>query len=308
MSTEMTTTGGGSVTRKNRQRFDAEQVNLIRDTVAKGASLPQLHLFLELAARYELDPFTGQIWCANMGGQNGGSGAMVIMVGRDGFLAIANRNPEFEGMDGDVVRANDDFKVEMVKGERVVTHNYTTTTDTVASFEGDGHVMADDGRGPILGAWAMVYRQGRKPTYFFARMEEYLPKSQNKREKSPWGAQESAMILKCAESTALRKAFNITGLVGAEEAARQLASGEPEPEALNLDSVPEEARERVADLIFEANELRPGSYRPARVKLMFAGKSPEEVEKLILDLSAFVANARVEDEPDEVLEGTAIEA
>lgn len=309
---------GASVAKRARQEFDTEQVQLIRDTVAKDATLPELHLFLELAARYQLDPFAGQIWCAKMGGENASGGRMSIMVGRDGFLTIANRHDDFEGMDGDVVRANDDFRVELKDGKRVVHHSYTTTTETAASFEGDGQVEADDGRGPIIGAWATVERRGRKPTYFFARWDEYVPRSEAKRTKTPWGVQESAMILKCAQSTALRLAFNITGLVGAEEAARQLMSGAPEAEDdFDLSMLPEDRQEHVRGLLDEANERRPGAYRPARVKLMFSGKSVEEQERVVADIKAFVENNEGAAPPEtdvsgsgdvEVVDPTSVEA
>lgn len=193
-----------SVVDRARGRWDAGQVDLIRQTVAKDCTTAELGMFLELAARYELDPFAKQIWAARMGGSNG---PVSIFAGRDGFLAIADRNFDYEGLAGDVVRKNDRFDKSVSNGVTEVDHR-------PQDAEGKGTVD-EERRGPIIGAWALVYRNGRKPSYFYAPLGEYKPAQPHSR--SPWSKQESAMILKCAEATALRKAYTITGLIGAEE-------------------------------------------------------------------------------------------
>lgn len=275
MSKLETRRSGTAITEAARLGFDPAQVAVIHDTVAKECSVEELHMFLELAARYNLDPFAREIWAVKMGGQNASGGKVTIMVGRDGFLKIANTNPDYEGMEGDVVHANDIFKVTRDKGTPVVDHVYESGPDK--------------SRGEIVGAWAMVYRKGRKPTYFYAPIEEYRPTSESKLKYSPWGAQESAMILKCAQATALRQAFSISGLAGAEEMARQSPdSGVHEPDIEWGED--DDLAMRLRALVDRANEVKPGSFYPAAVSLALKGKTGDEREAYADSIAEFIVS------------------
>jgi len=162
------------------------QVDTIRNTVAIGANDNELSMFLNIAAKYELDPFLREIWFANMGNRN------TIMTGRDGYLKIANRDPNFDGMKSDVIHANDKF----LKDGDDVKHAYNMQN-----------------RGAIVGAYAIVYRKDRThPTFCYAPFAEY-----NKGGRGVWGQYPSAMIIKVAETMALKRAFSISGLVTEEE-------------------------------------------------------------------------------------------
>ncbi|MBR1487194.1 MAG: recombinase RecT [Synergistaceae bacterium] len=169
-----------------KENWTEDQVQTIKNTVAIGANDNELKMFLSIAAKYELDPFLHEIWFANMGNRN------VIMTGRDGYLKIANRNPNFDGITGDVVHAGDKF----VKEGDNVKHAYNIQN-----------------RGPIVGAYAIVHRTDRShPVFVYAPFNEY-----NKGGRGVWGQYPSAMILKVAESMALKRAFSISGLVTEEE-------------------------------------------------------------------------------------------
>lgn len=284
------------ITEMARAAFQEEQVAVIRDTVAADCSPAELHMFLEIAARHRLDPFLGEIYAAKMGGRDGGTGRVTIMVPRDGFLAVAQRNDDFEGMDGDVVREKDEFTVMRVSGGREVEHTYTGS---------------DKDRGPILGAWAMVYRRGRKPTYFYASIEEYKPPPGKKLDYSPWSKQESAMILKCAESTCLRKAFSITGVAGAEEMERVRVEAVQHPGA-----DPNEVEwgdnpilaEQLRAYFNAMNELQPGAYKPAKVRVMMRGKSEDERREIVEQLAEEIEAAGGSlPEPEEPVEEEIVE-
>ena len=187
------------------EKWNKEQIEAIKNTVAVGANNSELQMFLSLAATYNLDPFAREIWFANMGGRN------AVITGRDGYLKIANRNPNFDGMASDVVRVGDKF----VKDGNNIRHLYGV-----------------ENRGTIIGAYAIVYRKDRNtPTYFFAPFREY-----NK--NSPvWRQYPSAMIQKVAEACALKRAFSISGLVTEEE-----ISGNKQPLKEDL---PQETLERI---------------------------------------------------------------
>lgn len=170
---------------EQKQEWTKEQIDAIRNTVAVGANNSELIMFLSLAKKYDLDPFAKEIWCVQMGGK------MTIIAGRDGYLKIANCHPEFNGMESDVVCANDKF----FKDKDGVHHSY-----------------AVNNRGAIIGAYAIVYRKDRShPVYVFAPYREYVKNS------PVWRQYPSAMNLKVAESMALKRAFSISGIVTQEE-------------------------------------------------------------------------------------------
>lgn len=153
-----------------RYGFAAEQVEAIRQTVAKDCNDAELVVFLEVCARYQLDPFAKQAYAAKMGG-----GGVSIIVSRDGLLAHAHRQQDFVRMDGDVVCKGDTFNVRFADGERAVEHSYGNPSE----------------RGEVVGAWASVERRGHGSTFFYAPMAEY-------RKGSPiWKSNPSSMILKC---------------------------------------------------------------------------------------------------------------
>jgi phage recombination protein Bet len=259
----------GAVTERTRAAWSEEQINLIASTVAEGASRAQLFMFLELAARYDLDPFAKEIWCAVPKAVDGSPrrDKVMIMVGRDGFLKIAQRHPDYKGMDSDVVREGDDFAVERLEdGRRLITHKYGRE------------------RGKAIAAYAVVLREGRTPTYFHAAIEDFRPASPNS--NTQWAKGPGPMILKCAEASALRRAFSISGIVAEEEVARDLEAGQaipvPEPEG------PPEVVDRIRSLFDQARLLDQDAYTPAKQRLMLAGASEERLGQIEQELRTFI--------------------
>lgn len=202
MSTELAT-GYGALAPEARERWSEEQIATIRNTVAKDLTIAEFQMGMALAGKYGLDPLAHEIWFTKGKGRDGSPGNVMIMTGRDGYLSIARRTPEYKGMDCDVVREKDEFTVSRKpNGEREVTHSYS----------GSGSA-----RGQIVGAWAIVYFEGKVPFYYYAELSEFKPRNENQVKYSPWGTQESTMILKCAQSYALRIASGISGITPADE-------------------------------------------------------------------------------------------
>lgn len=166
--------------------FPPAKVEVIRNTVAKGATNDELEMYLHLAARYDLDPFAKEIWFVKRGSD------ATIMTSRDGYLKIAQKNPDFIGLTSFVVREGDEFSVDASHYD--VSHKFGSK------------------RGKILGAWAKCERDGRKPVICFVELEDYYD------DKSPvWKKYTSAMIQKVAEVFVLKRQFGISGLVTSEE-------------------------------------------------------------------------------------------
>ncbi len=73
---------------------DSTKLGIIRNLFAKGLNETEFAVFLELAKRYRLDPFSRQIWAIKYGSEDA-----KIFVGRDGYLAVAHKSPYFDGME-----------------------------------------------------------------------------------------------------------------------------------------------------------------------------------------------------------------
>lgn len=74
----------------------ADVIATIKQTVAKGASDAQLQMFLQVCRSTGLDPFLKEIYFVAEKG--------LIMAARDGYLRVANENPQFDGMQTTVQR------------------------------------------------------------------------------------------------------------------------------------------------------------------------------------------------------------
>jgi phage recombination protein Bet len=261
------------LTHPARFAFDNEQLALMKRTVARGADDNAFLMFLELVGRYQLDPFAKQVYLAKMPGKDGEPPSYQTIVARDGLLAIANRNDAFGGMEGDVIYAQD----VIARGPDGFVHTYAP----VAAME---RLTSN-----IVGSWCRVFRDGRKPTFFLAKYASY------KRSNKAWTNYPDAMILKVAESMALRKAFSITGLIPEDEVgahydervggiveADQAVEQEPDwgPD--------EELGRRLQGAFKEANRLRPGSFLPQKVRLKLAGADQAQRTAILQEVTDFV--------------------
>lgn len=82
-----------SIAAQSKQLYTQEQIELIKNTVAKGATVDEFKLFMVIAARSGLDPFTRQIHFVKRGNQG------TIQTGIDGYRAIAERTKTLAGID-----------------------------------------------------------------------------------------------------------------------------------------------------------------------------------------------------------------
>ena len=77
------------------KEWNPEKVALVKAIAAPKCTDDEFKLLLYMASRYHLDPLLRQIWAVKYAPDKPAS----IFVGRDGFLNLAHRSGEFDGME-----------------------------------------------------------------------------------------------------------------------------------------------------------------------------------------------------------------
>lgn len=94
--------------------FSQDQIELIKNTVAKGASNDELSLFLHQCKKTGLDPLSKQIYFQKRGGK------MTILTGIDGYRLIAHRSGLYAGADPTIFDNEEDPKKATVTVYKIV--------------------------------------------------------------------------------------------------------------------------------------------------------------------------------------------
>ena len=165
------------------QDLGREKVELIKQTVAKGATDLELELFLHACKHTGLDPLMKQIYAIKRWSQADGREVMSFQTGIDGLRLIADR-----------------------------TGKYAGSSDAI--FE------EKDGKPMLAQVTVLKIIDGEKCAFTAsARYEEYVQKNRQMQPTSMWAKMPYLMLAKCAEALALRKAFpmELSGLYTNEE-------------------------------------------------------------------------------------------
>lgn len=75
--------------------FDKDKIQLIKDTICKGATNDEFKIFLHACQRTGLDPFMRQIWLVKRWDSNLKRETMTLQAGIDGLRLIADRSKKY---------------------------------------------------------------------------------------------------------------------------------------------------------------------------------------------------------------------
>jgi len=128
-----------AVTHDAVTRFTAEQIDLIKRTVANGTSNDELKLFLYMASRTGLDPFARQIYAIKR------KGKMTIQIGIDGYRVIADRTGRYAPGQEPAFNYDDEGKLKSATAyvKKLVAdtwHEVAATAHWDEFYPGDGEL------------------------------------------------------------------------------------------------------------------------------------------------------------------------
>lgn len=168
----------------------------VRETLCKSATPQEISMFLALCQAQKLNPFIKDAYLVKYG-----NGPASIITSKDAFMKRAYAHPKFQGMEA---------------GITVLANGQITRREGSAVFAAAGE--------QLVGGWARVFVEGRKPSFDEVALSEYGTG------KSMWAKMPATMIRKVAIVHAIREAFpdQFQGLYTAEE-MQQAGGGDYEP-------------------------------------------------------------------------------
>ena len=180
--------------------FSHEQRQMIRDTLANGASEQEFETLMMLASARQLNPLLRECFFVKRWDNDKKRFVWQLQVSIDGFRAIADRTGRYDGQD----------EIEFEHGP-------------------EGHLVA---------AKARVWRGGSSRAFVaVAYYDEFVQKTKDGHVTRLWKTMPHVMLGKCAEAQALRKAFpqSLSGLYTPDE----MSQAEPaEPRRISVDVAP----------------------------------------------------------------------
>lgn len=206
---------------------DKEVIATLKNTVAQGLNDHEFLLFAQHCKGTGLNPFKKEVWAIKGNGyysQKLGKqveGKLQIMTGLNGFYAIANNHPLFDGIETGLIGPKGEYLTQAYPGN------------------------------DYIGAWAKVYIKKRRVAIEAVAMLSEYDKSKTEKDyadRGIWRTMKRIMITKCAESLGLRKAFpqELNGIYTQEEM----------PAEYGAEVVPVEQKPTTNGVVVPADDLK----------------------------------------------------
>lgn len=173
--------------------FNQKQIDILKNSICKGASNEEFEMFLMACTKTQLDPFMRQIYAVKRKAKkpDGSWGdTMTIQTGIDGYRLIAER-----------------------------TGKYAPGPEPTYTYDKDGKLLSSTSYIKKMtrdGTWHTISASA----YIDEYMQTFKDKQTNEeRPTGMWATMPRTMLSKCAESQALRKAFpaEMSGVYTKEE-------------------------------------------------------------------------------------------
>jgi len=203
-------------------KMTRQQIELVKRTVAKGASDDELKLFIQVCKGANLNPFLKQVFLVPRWDSKEGKEVRAIQVSIDGLRAIAEEGGSYAGNEDPEFTGEDTLEVKTDKTSKEVKH---PTAAKVTVYK--------------------IVQGMRYPFTATARWDEYYP---GQKMGYQWHQRPYLMLGKCAEALALRKAFPklLSGMYAQEELDRSAGEQAPQDEL-------QKAAEKVKNIISNMN-------------------------------------------------------
>ena len=184
----------------SRSELSRDDIDLIKTTIARGATDAELNLFIKQCNRTGLDPFSRQIYCivrnqrVQRNGQWTNEPTATTQVSIDGFRVIAERHGQYSGQIG----------------------------PQWCSDDGEWRDVWLNDSPPAAARAGILRRDFQEPLWGVATFREYAQRNGNGDTTGMWRNMPANQLAKCAEALGLRKAFpnDLSGLYTPDETAQ----------------------------------------------------------------------------------------
>lgn len=176
---------------RTQSEYTPEELQLLRDTIARGTTPDEFKLFLKIVAATGLDPFSRQIFAIKRWDKKANREIMQAQVSIDGFRVVACRTGKFRGRLGPLWCGADGVWKD---------------------------VWLQDGY-PAAAKVGVLVEGFSEPVWAVARWDSFVQTNKDGSVTHMWNKMPDHMLAKCAEAQALRVALPayLSGVYAPEE-------------------------------------------------------------------------------------------